>query len=55
METMKQIDSLNGVKKIAVLQPEFNVPEAEQAGYCTACGSALFRESGFCGVCGKKV
>ena len=55
METMKQIDSLNGVKKIAVLQPEFNVPEADQAGYCTECGTALYRKAGFCGVCGQKV
>ncbi len=55
MEAMKQLDSLNGVKKKPVLQPEFNVPEADQAGYCTECGSVLFREAGFCGVCGHKV
>lgn len=55
MDAMKQIDSLNGVKKIAVLQPEFNVPETEQAGFCTECGTALYRKAGFCGVCGQKV
>lgn len=55
MDVMKQIDSLNGVKKTPVLQLEFKVPEAEQAGYCTECGSALFRAAGFCGVCGQKV
>lgn len=55
MEAMKQLDSLNGVKKKLVMQPEFKVPEAEHAGYCTECGSALFREAGFCGVCGHKV
>ena len=55
IEAMKQLDSLNGVKNPPELQPEFKVPEAEHAGYCTECGSALFREAGFCGVCGHKV
>ena len=55
MEAMKQLDSLNAVKKPLELQPEFKVPETEQAGYCTECGSALFRKADFCGVCGQKV
>ncbi|MCH7818459.1 MAG: hypothetical protein IIB40_02765 [Candidatus Marinimicrobia bacterium] len=55
MEKMKHLESLNGEKKQPVLQPEYNVPEAEQAGYCQECGSALFRKAGFCGVCGHKV
>lgn len=55
METMKHLESLNGEKKQTVLQPEYKVPEAEKAGFCKECGSALFREAGFCGVCGHKV
>ena len=55
MRAMKQLDSLNGAKMKPVLQPDFTVPETEQAGYCIKCGSALFRKAGFCGVCGHEV
>jgi len=55
MEAMKQLDRLNGVKKTPVLQPEYKVTDAEQAGYCLECGTALFRDADFCGVCGQKV
>ena len=55
IETMKKLESLNGVKMKPELQPEFIVPEDEQAGFCTECGSALFIKAGFCGVCGHEV
>ena len=55
MQAMKQLDSLNGAKMKPVLQPDFTVPEADQAGYCIKCGSELFRKAGFCGVCGHEV
>ena len=55
MEAMKQLDSLNGVNKNSVLQPDFKVPASEKAGSCMECGSALFRKADFCGVCGQEV
>ena len=55
MEAMKQLDSLNGVKKKSVLQPDFKVPAGEQAGFCIECGSQLFSKADFCGVCGHEV
>ena len=55
MGVMKQLDSLNGVKKKPILQPDFKVPAGEQAGFCIQCGSQLFSHADFCGVCGHEV
>ena len=58
MRGIKEIDSKNGrqvKRKKASVNTEFVVPENEISGFCVECGSPLFNEAAFCGVCGHKI
>ena len=58
MLVIKEIDSKNGrqvKRKKASVNTEFVVPENEISGFCVECGSPLFNEAAFCGVCGHKI
>ena len=54
-ETRESLEAQITTLKRHITALGFKVPEAEQAGYCIKCGSALFRKAGFCGVCGHEV
>ena len=55
IEAMKRLNSLTGVKKKPVLQPDFKVPAGERAGFCIECGTPLLSKAEYCGFCGQEV
>ncbi len=58
MLVLKEIDSKNGrqiKRKKTLINSEFVVPANEISGFCIECGSPLFNEAAFCGVCGHKI
>ena len=58
MLVIKEIDSKNGrqiKRKKTLINSEFVVPQNEISGFCIECGSPLYNEAAFCGVCGHKI
>jgi len=54
---MEELDSMRGVreKKEYSVSPEYSVPKDKQMGFCKDCGTPLFSDASFCGVCGNQV
>jgi len=54
---MEELDSTKGnsEKKKYSVNSEYNVPEDKKSGFCKECGTTLFRDASFCGVCGSRI
>jgi len=54
---MEELDSIKGVseKKEYSVSPEYSVPKDKQTGFCKECGTPLFSDASFCGVCGNQI